>query len=385
MLKFKLLMDRRIFGFLGLLAVAFLVTTAIFFYAKGYRFNFKQKTIDGTGIIQIGSTPKGAAVYINDEASPRDATDVSLTNLKPGKYQIKLTKNGFIDWKKAVEVRAGLVTQIEALLFPSAPNLKAITFTGIMNPKLSPDNQKLVFAVDEPDKKGLWVLDLSDRPIFFSKEPKQIAKDTVNLSFSESTFEWTPDSKGVLVTVKIGAGKQNYQLIADQLTANFTDITESLTSLKTQWSKDAEIKAKDRLNAFGDEFKKLTEGSKQLLYSPNEERVLIVKDAEAIVYDLKPYLSFDKKPAQFTLPKADSYIWYPEFTQSGHDSRHLILIRKDSISIIESDGKNEMTIYTGNFDPGSVFAWPNGSQLLIMTSLNSSTNKEANIYSLELR
>lgn len=375
----------RLFGFLGLIFLAFVVTTVVFFYAKGYRINFNQKTIAGTGIIQITSTPKGAAVFVNGEEEPREASDVSLTNLNPGKYTVTLKKNGFIDWKKEVEVKAGWVTTVEALLFPSAPNLKAITFTGIKNPKLSPDNQKLVYAVSAEGKQGLWILDLSDRPLFFSKEPKQIAKDSPIQTFSNSNFDWTPDSKQILVTLPVSGQEQNYLLDAENTNQQFSDMTARLGELRASWARDAEVRNNDRLNTLGEEAKKLTAGAKKVLFSPDEERILIVKaDDSVVVYDSKPYLSFDKKPATFSIPKAENYLWYPELSQFGHDSRHLILIMKDSIKLIESDGGNETTLYTGQFDPKSVFAWPNGSKLIILTSLNSSTSKEPNLYSIDL-
>lgn len=379
-------MQRRLIGFLALILVAVLITTAIYFYAKGYRFDFKNKTISGTGIIQITSTPKGAAVFVDGESSPNNATDVSLTNLQPGKYSLTLKKNGFIDWKKTVEVRAGLVTTVEALLFPSAPNLKALTFTGVKNPQISPDNQTLLYAVDSPDKAGLWTLDLSDRPIFFAKEPKQIVKDTPSQIFSSSIYQWTPDSKSVLVSLTVNGVAQNYLLDATNLNQQFTDISARVADLKNGWLHDETVKNNDRLNTLGDEAKKLVTSAKQVIFSPDEERVLIVKaDGSVIVYDSKPYLSFDKKPAIFNLPKADSYLWYPESTQNGHDSRHLFLINKDSISVIEADGDNQMTLYTGQFDPAAVFAWPNGTKLIISTSLNSSSSKEPNLYSIDLQ
>jgi len=379
-------MASRLFGFSALVIIAVMVTTAIFFYAKGYRINFNQKTISGTGIIQISSLPKGAAVYIDEASTPKDATDVSLTNLAPGKYKLRLSKNGFIDWTKEVEVRAGLVTQVEALLFPSAPNLRAVTFSGVTKATVSPNSELLVYSVNQKDKEGLWVLDLSDRPLFFSKEPKQIARDSSGYSFSTSSFEWSPESKSILVRVKAAGGEVSFLLDASSLNEQFTDVSGQVADLKSQWTKDAQVKAADRINALGNDIKTLITGAKKVLFSPEEERVLVVQaDGKAVVYDSKSYLSFEKTAATFNVPTADNYLWYPESAQSDHDSRHLILIRKDSISIVEADGSNEMTIYTGSFDPSAVFAWPNGSKLLISTSLNSSASKQPNLYSIDLR
>ncbi|MDP2671084.1 MAG: PEGA domain-containing protein [bacterium] len=378
-------MLKRFLGLALLIVIALSVTTAAYLYAKGYRIDFKNRSIDGTGIIQITTTPKGAAVLIDGEKSPKQATDVNLTNLHPGKYKITLKKSGFIDWQKEVEVRAGLVTPLEALLFPAAPNLKAVTFTGVLGPKISPDNQKLVYAVNSADKEGLWVLDLSDRPLFFSKEPKLIAQDSSTFKFSSAEYQWIPDSKSVLVTLKVAEVEKNFLLDASSENKQFTDISAKVSELKKGWLQDSTLKTSDRFNHIGSQAKKLSEGAKTVSFSPDEERVLIVKkDGTALVYDSKPYVGFDDKAKIYNLPKADSYLWYPEETQSGHDSHHLILISKASISLIESDGSNQATIYTGNFDLEAVFAWPNGSKLIISTSLNSSIAKQPNLYSIDL-
>jgi len=151
----------------ALLGILFIIvgTLAAVRWAKGYRFNFGEKgpELTGTGLLVAGSDPKGAQVYVNGKLTT--ATDDTL-NLPSGSYEVEIKKDGFLPWKKTLEVTAELVTQTTAKLFPSVPNLTPLTFTGASQPLPSPDGQKIVYRVAEADneaKNGLWILELAER------------------------------------------------------------------------------------------------------------------------------------------------------------------------------------------------------------------------------
>jgi len=70
-------------------------------------------------------------------------------------------------------------------------------------------------------------------------------------------------------------------------------------------------------------------------------------------------------------------------------SQHLIFTDRKSptdqsgkIEIIEYDGTNLVTVYTGQFEDDFVFPWPSGNKLVILTSLNSLAT---NLYAINLR
>ena len=112
-----------------------------------------------------------------------------------------------------------------------------------------------------------------------------------------------------------------------------------------------------------------------LMFSPDEEKILY-KNKEGIykVYDLKA-----KK--EYTLPDFDNLVnlsWYP-------DSSHLVIAQKDLISIIEADGTNKMTVFSGKFENGFVFAHPTGDSLVILTTLTQPEGNPPNLYSIDLR
>jgi len=112
-----------------------------------------------------------------------------------------------------------------------------------------------------------------------------------------------------------------------------------------------------------------------LVFSPDEEKILFRnKDGKYKIFDIK-----DKRES--TLPEFENLIgisWYP-------DSAHLVITEENRISIIEADGLNKMTVFSGNFVNGFVFANPAGSGLVILTALTQGEGIPANLYEINLK
>lgn len=68
--------------------------------------------------------------------------------------------------------------------------------------------------------------------------------------------------------------------------------------------------------------------------------------------------------------------WFP-------DSYHLIITTNKSINIIEYDGTNRTTIYSGPFDPSFVYPWPDGSRLTTLIKFSPQT--PPNLYAIKLK
>jgi len=119
-----------------------------------------------------------------------------------------------------------------------------------------------------------------------------------------------------------------------------------------------------------------------LIFSPDEEKILYSPRGEAGKNKEEKYKVYDlKAKKEYTLPDFGDLVnlsWYP-------DSNHLVIAQKDLISIIEADGTNKMTVYSGKFENGFVFAHPAGTRLVILTTLTQSEGNPANLYSINLR
>lgn len=349
---------------LGILAVT--ITTIM--VAKGYRFDRRTGSIKGTGIISVASIPSGAVIYLDGDLV--SASNNTINDLEPKSYKIKVSKDGFSSWEKTLTVEAEKVTLVNVTLFPTTPDLRPITFTGLTSPQLSPDGQRIVYAISAGNKAGLWVLDITVRPFAFSRDPKMIAKDLPTFTYSKAIFSWAPDSKSVLVTGKNSLGKSAaYLLSSDSNNESATDIATTLEQTKAIWQTDQDLKNKDRLNAIPTPTQADIANSAKVRWSPDDLKVAYEKGSEIQIYDVK-------KTKLNSTTKSKEFFWYP-------DSDHLILADEGAINIVEIDGSNRTPIYAGAFENNLVFPWPDGSRILIMASFNKAAG--SNLYSINLR
>ncbi|MBI2039888.1 PEGA domain-containing protein [Candidatus Microgenomates bacterium] len=347
------------------------------FLAKGYTISPQEKRIVGTGIITVSSEPDAASVYIDGHLTT--ATNATISSLTPKIYSVKVIKEGFIPWEKKLEVKEGLVTEVKVTLFPAIPTIYPLTFTGVSKPVLSPDGSKLAYIVPtqtqsgEPNKKGgVWVWTLiGNQPIAFARsaEPHQIASSSL-ADFSQADLQWSADSKQVLATV----GKNNYLLESDRLNNEPRDITPILQATLDSWKEDIQAKDEARILAIQDlGLRKIASDSAQLYWSPDETKMMVKKEPTSAlyVYDLE-----SKK--EYPLPDARAHLWLP-------DSRHIILVEEETISLIDFDGTNKAIIFAGKFEDSFVFPWPDSSRLVIISSLPTPTASEPNLYGINLR
>ena len=394
-----------------IIAVLLLTTaTVVIFWARGFKPNFQKAKIERTGLIVASSIPTGARVYLDNRLT--SATDTNIAFLEPKTYHVRIEKDGYAKWEKDVEVKADLATEIKALLFPTAPEIKPLTTTGSFNPTLSPDGSKIAYGVPG-ERGGLYVMPMSDRPFPFRASPRLVVANQLasfaggtGFDFTDANFLWAPDSKQLVArfTTKEGQPLSNLLIDSDKDQQEPRDITAALTATLANWQEEITAKAQTQAVLVPDSVKQATAAAKVesqkdltlstlpllaslafggtlnyyptgLIFSPDEEKILYIdKQARYKVYDLK-----NKK--EFTLPDfADlkTISWYP-------DSNHLVIAQKDLISAIEADGNNKMTVYSGKFENGFIFPHPSGTRLIILTALTQQEGTPANLYSINLK
>ncbi len=418
---------------LAIIGIGAIITILL---AKGYTISQKTGAITGTGILVVSSIPDGASVLLDGHLTA--ATDSTVSYLEPRNYTVKITKEGYFDYQKAIEVKKELVTKVEALLFPRAPSLSPMTFNGAINPVLSPSGTKIAWGVDSGEKAGLWVADLSDGRILLApSDPKLIIKNTPALIFSKAKITWAPDSKNLLVSLQENQQPgskfvRNYILDTDRLNERPNDATLTLSKTIKEWQDELIQQASARTSRLDESSKKAAlaaletspestasakagvlplsrlplEASAKwdspalsyypdgLHWSPGENKFFYQTRDGYVIYDTK-----EKK--QYILNIKPKNIWWlPE----SPDSNHLILIDSQQagsgpvltngpvlslsngqIDIIEADGQNKTTIYSGNLFSSLAFPWPNGSRLIILTNFNAPAGTPLNLYTISLR
>ncbi len=363
-------MSRRFLFTLLTLVIIFSAAAVAIFLAKGYTFSPKENRLVGTGIISVTSVPDAASVYVDGHLTT--ATNANISSLQPKEYDVRVVKEGFIPWEKKVKVNEGLVTDLKIILFPAFPSIYPLTFTGVKNPILSPDGTKLAYIVPKDKKAGVWVWTFEEnRPIALARgaQPHQISQSTT-INYTDALLRWSADSKQVLATI----GGNNYLLEDERLNSEPRDITPMLQATLKSWENDVVERESAKLIGIKDLGMKNTASSSAILkWSPDETKFLFgAKSQEGLkVYDLET-------KGQYDIPKANAHSWLP-------NSRHIVLVEDDKISIVEFDGSNKAVIYAGKFEDNFVFAWPDSSRLVMISSFPTPTASEPNLYGINLK
>ena len=389
---------RVVFSLIIAIFILLFATVAIF-WARGFKPDFRKGKIERTGLIVASSIPTGAQVYLDDRLT--SATDTNIAFLEPKTYKIRIEKDGYTKWEKDIEVKADLAVEIKALLFPTAPEIKPLTTTGASGPTLSPDESKIAYGVSG-ERGGLYVMSMDNRPFPFRQNVRLAAKNQAGFNFSKAKFLWGPDSKQLIAHFLDQEGRSTANLLidTDKTEQEPRDITASLTATLASWQDEIIARAQTQAISVPESIKSATQAAMPagtaggqaaeaqpadsfqlnyyptgLIFSPDEEKILFRNNAGKFkVYDMK-----NKK--EFALPDFSDFAsiaWYP-------DSNHLVVAQTNIISIIEADGSNKMTIYSGKFEDGFVFAHPSSTRLIILTALTQQEGMPPNLYSINLK
>ena len=383
-------------------------TIGIIVFGKGYRFNFGTNgtpAVQGTGLLVATSAPDGAQVFINDHLTT--ATDNTI-NLTPGEYKVKIYKEGYFPWEKKIIVKKEVVSKADALLLPSAPKLESITNVGVANPVLDPTGTKIAYTVASQSaaKNGIYVLDMTLRPIItFQNASTQIASNNIS-SFSNSFFMWSPDSKQLLVNTS-ELNSTSYLLSANSLNTSPQDVTETLSLVKTSWEKLKEEKQKAFMDSLNKKLKPVVATYFNVLqWSDDETKILYTASVSANLPIIKnpPLIGVNSTPEQRGIQKASIYVYdvkedrnykildlLPALEADSRtpimfspDSKHLIYVHNGKIDVMEYDGANQTTVYAGPFVDHYVFPWPDATKVVILTNLGN-LSLTPNLYTISLK
>ncbi len=393
--------QRRLLLFLLSIIIVTLIGVVASYYANGYRFDSDKLKFSPNGLLVANSDPNGAQIFVNGEL--KTATNATIP-LAPGTYDITLKKESYHLWQKRMTIDKEVVTQIDATLFPAAPSVSAITFSGAFTPNLSPDQTKLAYGVPantkpapqsaiDQDNGGLWVIETINLPIGFNREPRRITDGDLQ----ESTWMWSPDSRQILLDTKTGSFLLNVGEFTPQ--TKRVNIAATKTKILATWTAEAQKRLDSQLNRVPDELSSLLEAkTKDLVFSPDETKILYTASQSAqlkaeyakplpgassqrqsrLVQPNKRYVYDIKEDRNFEIgDQADPVYWLP-------NSRNLVRPEKDKVVIIDYDGTNPQVVYSGTYVAGYAFPTPNSGRMYILTNLGSQ-NTSPNLYTLSLK
>lgn len=354
--------------------------------ARGYQFDSVNYKFLANGILVVKSDPDGASIIVDDDL--RGATNTNL-KLPPKSYDIEIKKSGYISWKKRLTIEKEEVTQITAHLFKTAPSFSPVTFNGAVNPVVSSDFSKIAYTNDE----GLWIMSVSSLPIGFPNEPKKITDGVL----TESTYSFSPDSRELMLETKTDI----YLLNTNEFTKQ-TDLVPSILpkdTISKNWKTDKNKKEESELKLIPVEVANvLKTNTSNFIFSPDETMVMYTASTSANIKDDlieqlagsstqkqerdikvgRTYIYDIKEDRNFMVnDNGRSLYWLPT-------SRHLLLPDDGKIIVMDYDGTNRQTIFSGDYIAPHAYPFVNASKLLILTSLGASSSTP-NLYSLSIK
>ena len=326
-------------------------TVLVVLLGRGYQFNLNGNgpILSGTGLLVATSSPDGAQVLINGHLTT--ATDNTI-NLAPGDYDIKIFKEGYFPWEKKITIKKEVVSKADALLFPTAPQLASITNVGIEDPVLDPTETKIAYTVasQSATENGIYVLDMSLRPILTLQNiSTQLIDDTI-AGFSKSNLQWSPDSTQILAAIPSLSSNTTYLLQTNGMNQAPQDVTETLSSVYASWQKIQTEKDTAQLNVLPRALKTIVAANFNILqWSADDTKILYtasqsaslpliinppligtdstpqvrdIQKGEVYVYDIKEdrnYLILSSLPSVKESEQQLPIMWYP-------DSKHLVYV-----------------------------------------------------------
>ena len=378
-------------------------TYLISLIARGYQFSLVSgPNLKATGLLSATSTPKSASVYINNRLIT--ATDDTV-NLSPDTYTVKIVKDGYLPWQKEIVIKKEVVFQTDAKLFRSVPDLRPITLSGAINPIISPDNSKIIYAVasaSASQDNGLYQLDLTDRPLPLNKNlPRQLYPNYANINWSQFQFQFSPDSRSILATNP--QKNISYLVNLDNLAGSrqFYDITSQIDIIQKEWQHQIFENLNQRFTQLPLEIQQAisTPSASNLAFSSNDTKVLYLTNQDSTLKN--SYMS--PPPAQSTQPqdrhlKTDNYYVYDLKDDTNFligsqpdiqnpfwlpNSSNIIYTQDQQIKVIEYDATNNLTLFAKNFSPQVVFPWPSGNRIITLTAAYPGAPQ--NLYTISLQ
>ena len=354
--------------------------------ARGYQFDTVTYKFLANGILVVKSDPDGASIYI--DGNLKGATNTNL-KLSPKSYDVEIKKNGYITWKKRLTIKKEEVTQVTAHLFKTAPSFSPVTFDGAENPVVSSDFSKIAYINDE----GLWIMSVSSLPIGFPNEPKLITDGVLK----GTTYSFSPNNREIMLETKTGVYLLNTNELTEQ--ANLVNVMSQKETILKDWKLQKSKKDESELKLLPSVLSEiLSKDSSSFAFSPDETMVMYIASSAATIeqnlIDRLPGSSTQKEERGIKVGKTYIYdikedknflvndngrslYWLPT-------SRHLVLPDKGKIIVMDYDGTNRQTVFSGDYIDPHAYPFVNASKLLILTNLGSPSSTP-NLYSLSIK
>lgn len=387
-----------------LISTFLVVFAGIVAYARGYRFNFDERSLTPTGILSASSFPKAAKIYVDDVL--RGVTDTNLT-LPPGNYKVDIKKEGYTSYSKSVSLKGELVVTIDALLFPINSTLSPLTNLGLVKAIPVGDSEKVFIFVDKEideegfEKSGVYLFEGGRKPLpFFPPLKTLVLKSNLpeGVDLSLSSVIISPDTKEAIFEFPLLESTQAYLLSLDGENVTPFDVTQSKDTLIAAWNKQKLDNNLKVLETYPEDFYKIASDSVEIIsFSPSESKLLYKANKNLILPPMitPALIATNQAPEQRSLDEGKIYVYdrkedknyliSDEEELADHriqwyfDSRHLLINQGKKIVVVDYDNTNMQTIYSGPYDD-SFFTTTEDGKIITLSNLNPEVNKWPDLY-----
>lgn len=293
----KLLVQSIILNVLAVVLIA-IGTVFVIFYAKGYRFNLYNSTIERTGVLNVESTPTRADFFLNEDVKGK--TPKTVASIKEGDYELQVWKEGYHTFKYKVSIKIEKSTPVFAFLFREIPIGKLVQ--ALQN--------DVVTVVENSSRSQFFILEkitdtgkIATYKIISFKgdtnfwETNNTTQDVLTFTLGSkqiiSNINVSPDSKYILMDItgdkpadQQTALAQGTQLISIDL--NKIIKTFNIKDVQLQWSNDSQSIVYTQQNqVFTIDLK--TNLEPQVVYTPQKGNQIITTntDSKGSIYTIE--------------------------------------------------------------------------------------------------
>lgn len=220
---------RLLVGYVLLAIAVGLAATVLMYQARG--FGYREGRVVQNGLVFVQSTPGSAAIDLNGR---RSGTTNARLSLEAGSYTMKLSRNGYHDWQRALTVEGGSVEHFTyPFLVPRA--LTPVTLASY--------DQAPVLTTQSPDRRWLLVQQpgqIGSFDIFDAEEPEQVGGTRRAAAIPAGLFtlpvaddrslqlvDWSNNNEHVIFRHTAG-GQAEYILFAHESPAESVNLTRTL-------------------------------------------------------------------------------------------------------------------------------------------------------------
>lgn len=387
---------KRLYVNIGIVTFLIIGTLIAIQFAKGYRPSLENKTLQGTGLLNLTSYPKSARVIINDKLTT--VTDDKLY-LTPGKYKISIEKDGFHTWTKDLDIKKELVTNTDARLLPLIPATSPLTFYQVKNASINPDGTKIAYTLNNAPQtisNGLYVHSLTNN--LLGSSTLQITENQTGKDYSDSILVWSPDSSQILAiftekSTNPPKSKNEKTTTTEKITSAYllstkeknsgvlSDVTIKLPQIISEWENQIIQINNANLSLLPEFLKEIaTKQATNVYFSPDKEKIIYspTKDLELPTNTIGNLLpNINSTPENRKLQKDKTYVFdtkegtnyeIANASKSAEIQKIILVTPSSTISATLSSLKQIKAQTESNYVSNTT--WYSNSRQLILTDKN---------------